>query len=132
MNKKVEKIKKVLEIAKENGCFCYLYAKDTATWGYIIFPDETVMYVQNGYFGGYDFSIQYIPSRRTGSGCSCHGDNPDSISESEISWEKLLELKAEGLKFARELGAEMPYDPIDYIQKLWCYSDLLYVRRKIK
>ncbi len=122
---KVEKIKKVLEIAKENGCHCYLYAKDSWTWGYIIFPDETIMYVQCGYFWGYDFGIKYIPSRETGNGCSCHGDNPDSIPTSEITWEKILELKAEGLKFAKKLGAKMYTGFDDWKQNCYCFSKLI-------
>lgn len=122
---KVEKIKKVLKLASDHDCLCFLYAKGTSTWGYILFPDKkTIMYVQNGYFWGYDFSIQYIPSRQTGSGCSCHGDNPDSIPESEITWEKLVELKAEGLRFARELRARMYNDSFSYIFNLWCHDDL--------
>ena len=98
----------ILQIAKENGCECYITPADDAyNYGHIIFPDGVVMYVQNGYYGGYDFCISYIPSSKNGTGCMC---NEESISV--VDWNELLKQKRDGLNFARKLKAEL-YPTVD-------------------
>lgn len=98
----------ILKIAKGNGCECYVTpGNDAYDYGYMIFPDGVVMYVQPGDFCGYDFSISYIPSRKNGTGCMC---NEESISV--VDWNELLKQKRDGLNFARKLKADF-YPTVD-------------------
>ncbi len=94
----------ILNIAKANGCEVYkAKSGELPEYGTIIFPDETIMGVSLSFFG-YDFTIEYVPSKENGTGCMCNGD--DGVTDT-IDWAKLLELKEAGLKFARELGAKL-------------------------
>ena len=114
-------IVEILKLAKENGCESYITKADDAyDYGFMIFPDDTVMYIQNGDFWGWDFTIEYIPSRQTGTGCRC---NDESISA--VDWNTLLELKADGLKFARRLGAKMYKSADEFKAKHWKFEDMV-------
>ena len=122
MEAKRKMVLDVLQLAKANGCECYMIKPNANyAYGYIIFPDGTPMYVQKGWFWGLDFSISYIPSRETGSGCSCHGE--DSISADDIDWQMLLSLKNRGLAFARNLKAKL-YPNVDtFIKGRWNWEN---------
>lgn len=113
----------ILKIAKGNGCECYVTpGNDAYDYGYMIFPDGVVMYVQPGDFWGYDFSISYIPSRETGTGCRC---NEESLTT--IDWDTLLEQKAEGLRFARKLKAKL-YPTVDGWKKnSWNFDKMVQI-----
>lgn len=86
----------------------------------MIFPDNTVMYIQNGDFWGFDFSIEYKPSRETGTGCRC---NDESICT--IDWAELLTQKAEGLAFAKKLGAKLYYNADEWKSRQWNFDNLI-------
>ncbi len=111
----------ILKTAKANGCECYVTPGDDAyNYGFIIFPDNTVMYVQNGDFWGFDFTIEYIPSRQNGSGCRC---NDESVSI--VDWEELLEQKRKGLTFANELGAKLYKSADEWKRKHWNFDKMV-------
>ena len=112
----------VLRLAKANGCEVFITPfESNYDYGFMIFHEtmkmgrfsypisDTIMYIQNGDFWGFDFSIEYIPSKETGTGCRC---NEESICE--IDWETLLEQKREGLEFANKLGAKMYHDANEF------------------
>ena len=113
----------ILKIAKGNGCECYVTpGNDAYDYGYMIFPDGVVMYVQPGDFWGYDFSISYIPSRENGTGCRC---NEESLTT--VDWNTLLEQKAEGLRFARRLKAKL-YPTVDSWKKnSWSFDKMVQI-----
>ena len=113
----------VLKLAKANGCECYITpAESNYDYGYMIFPDGIVMYIQNGDFLGWDFSIEYIPSRETGTGCFC---NEESITS--IDWNGLLEQKADGLKFAKELKARFYKSADEFKAKRWNFGKMVQI-----
>lgn len=113
----------ILKMAKENGCECYVTPGDDAyNYGFIIFPDEVVMYLQNGDFWGYDFSIEYIPSREHGSGCRC---NEESITV--VDWDELLHQKAEGLAYARKLGVRLYPSAATFKAKHWNFDKMVQI-----
>lgn len=52
-----------------------VYDVPDTKYGFIITPDgHSVIYVQEDYFYGYTFSLQYKPSREYGTGCRCLED----------------------------------------------------------
>ena len=111
----------ILQIAKENGCECYITPGDDAyNYGYMIFHDGVVMYVQNGDFWGYDFDISYIPSKKNGTGCRC---NEESVSI--VDWDELLKQKEEGLKFARKLKADFYPTVDDWKRHSWSFDKMV-------
>lgn len=113
----------ILKLAKENGCECYITPGDDAyDYGFIIFPDDVVMYIQNGDFWGFDFTIEYIPSRQNGSGCRC---NEESITV--VDWDELLHQKADGLAYARKLGARFYPSAATFKAKLWNFDKMVQI-----
>lgn len=116
-------IVEILKLAKENGCECYITPGDDAyDYGFIIFPDDVVMYVQNGDFWGFDFSIQYVPSQGNGTGCRC---NEESVSF--VDWLELMKQKRNGLTFANYLGAKMYKSADEWKRKHWNFDKMVQI-----
>lgn len=111
----------VLQLAKVNGCECYITNHDSGyDYGFMVFQDGVIMYIQNGDFWGWDFSIEYIPSRENGTGCRC---NEESVCS--IDWNGLLQQKADGLAFARKLGAKLYRSADEWKAKKWNFEKLI-------
>lgn len=120
-------ILEILTLAAQHGCECYITPEAKPgelpyAYGFIVFPDETVMYVQNGYYWGFEFSIQYKPNENTGSGCAC---NEDPVSE--VTWWKLLDLRKSGLIFAKDLGATSYRSADEWKRRQWNFGKLVRV-----
>ena len=124
---------KVLDLAKENGCEVYITPFESMyDYGFIIFPKElikelkepcpidTIMCIELGDFWGWNFSIEYIPSKETGVGCRC---NEDSICE--IDWEELLHQRKEGLEFAGRLNASLYTSAESFKKKHWGFDKMI-------
>ncbi len=112
----------ILNLAKENGCECYITNPECGyDYGFMVFPvDGTIMYVQNGDFWGYKFTIEYRPSRETGTGCACT-DEPVT----EITWDALVSMKFSGQMFALSLGAKFYSSPEEWKKAKWNFKDLI-------
>ena len=116
-------IVEILKLAKANGCECYVTSGDDMyDYGFMIFPDGVVMYIQNGDFWGYDFSIPYIPSRENGSGCRCN-----DVSVSVVDWLELLKQKRDGLAFAKHLGAKMYKSADEWKSNSWSFNKMVQI-----
>lgn len=116
-------IVEILKLAKENGCECYItHGDDAYDYGFIIFPDDVVMYVQNGDFFGFDFSIQYPQSNGLGTGCRC---NEESVIM--VDWLELLKQKRDGLAFANYLGAKLFKSVDEWKQKQWNFDKMVQI-----
>lgn len=60
------------ELAKEIKPFgfrCFLYDHDYGNWLSVITPNGSWLEIFHGYYGGYDITYEYVPSRDFGSGC---------------------------------------------------------------
>lgn len=90
---------KILSSLTPYGYKCY--ATSRGDWGYIITPNDNVLYLQHNYFGGWSFMLEYLPSRECGSGCQCLKDPVSDITEDTVK-----RAETEGLLFAQKLGAE--------------------------
>ncbi|NCB43595.1 MAG: hypothetical protein EOM59_13395 [Clostridia bacterium] len=70
-------------------------------WVFAVSPSGNVLYVQNDWFGGYTVSLQYVPSRKNGSGCR---DNTFDVF-GEITVDNLQKAERANVNFAHKLGA---------------------------
>lgn len=99
---KKEFIRNILLMAKENGYKAYECTRSDSAYGWIITPQNNIVYIQKGDFFGCDMSLKYVPSRQTGTGCRC---NEEPLTEINLAVLKGIEM--EGLNFARRLGAKL-------------------------
>lgn len=117
-------IMQVLEFAKANGYKCYFVdaKRIMSAYGYMITPKGNVMYVQTGDFGGWEFSIPYVPSREHGSGCMC-------LEEPvfEVDVETLRKAEEEGLAFAGRLKATQYANAEQWLRCYWDKDSLVEV-----
>lgn len=122
--RRIERRKNLIEVfnlAKANGCECYFTPEESNyDYGFMIFPDGTIMYGQNGDFWGWKFSIEYKPSREAGTGCSCN-DEPVT----EIDWNTLVAIKNSGLAYAHRLGANMYSSGDEWKRRYWNFDKLI-------
>jgi hypothetical protein len=81
---------------------------------YIITPSDNVLYIQNGDFSGLNASLEYIPSRNTGSGCRCNDEPFYTIDAATLK-----ELERDGMKFARRLNAHFYTGSAAWLAKYW-------------
>ena len=123
----------VLRLAKANGCEVFITPfESNYDYGFMIFHEtmkmgrfsypisDTIMYIQNGDFWGFDFSIEYKPSRKTGTGCRC---NDESICE--VDWDTLISLRRDGLDFAEKLNAKLWENADEWKAHQWNFSTLI-------
>ena len=101
---KIKNIEKVLNAAKEQGALMTIITRENSIggcWGWILTKNKNLLYVQNDYFGGVSFSLQYTPSRENGSGCGAGEERQDPNNINIDAIEK------SGLNFAHRLGAKL-------------------------
>ncbi len=114
-------VEKVLALAAENGYKAFR-VEDHDTFGYIITPDDNVMSVCRGTWGGVTFTLNYIPSKEHGQGCSCKDEDIYRVP----SLEELKDLELAGINFAKRLNAK-PFNNSDqwYKQNYWQQKGML-------
>lgn len=71
MNKEheIEFYKGLAKEIKSQGFRCFLYNKESYAWLYVITPNNSLLYIDNGEFGGFNIIYEYKPSKEFGSGC---------------------------------------------------------------
>ena len=109
----------VLNLAAANG-YTAFKVKNHDTFGFLITPDKNILTVNRGTWGGVHITFDYIPSRKTGSGCSCEDDD---IYEIDIEYLKKLEI--EGFKFAKRLKATFYSSPEAWFNESYWKNDLI-------
>lgn len=105
----------------KNGFKCFiLKEKSDYMYGHVITPNDNVIYIQRDTFHwrGWTFSLQYKPSKNTGSGCQCLEEPVNAITV-----ETILQAEKEGLAFAKKLKATLYKNSQEYIEKLWNKSE---------
>ena len=100
---KIKNIEKALSVAKEQGALKTAITRENnigGCWGWILTKNKNLLYVQNDYFWGVNFSLKYKPSRENGSGCGAGEErqDPNNIDIEEI--------EKSGLRFANSLKAK--------------------------
>ena len=90
------------------------YDVGSETYCFIVTPSDNVLYVQAEQFGGYNFSLQYRPSRECGTGCQCL-EEPVST----IDLETVIKAEQEGLAFANRLHAPRWNNSEEWANKYW-------------
>lgn len=100
---KIKNIEKALTAAKEQGAIKTAITRENTIggcWGWILTKNKNLLYVENGYLWGVDFSLKYKPSRENGSGCRAGEErqDPDKINIDTI--------EQSGLSFAHSLKAK--------------------------
>lgn len=122
-----EVVKQILEFAAmQKGYKAYVVDNDEYYYGYIITPRDNVLCVTPAEFWGAFISLKYVPSKNTGSGCSCHGNvvfGEHYVMEIK-DIETLVSLENEGLKYAVELKAKMYKNSRECLEKLWDKEEL--------
>lgn len=81
---------------------------------YIITPADNVLCVSLDEFFGMNAALEYIPDRKTGSGCRCNDDPFFALDAA-----KLEELEKGGMKFARKLKARFYTGSAAWLAKYW-------------
>lgn len=123
---------------KPLGFRCFLYNEDTSIWLYILTPNNSLLYLDNADFGGFNITYEYVPSRNFGSGCRCNENalyevTADTLLKAEQygrnyssrGWTKVKN-KYDG-KYHRENVIRHPEhytDAIKALKERWCYDKL--------
>ena len=117
--KKEYEIEFYKELAKEikpQGFKCFLYNEDTSAWLYIITPNNSWLYVDNGEYGGYNITYEYEPSRDFGSGCRY---NDDALYE--ITADTLIKAEKYGKSYGHRgwINVSNTYDGRSHRENVW-------------
>ena len=92
-------VRDVLAFGAKNGYKAYA-VNGHDTFGYLVTPNDNVLVVNKGDFGGVTFTFAYVPSKETGTGCSCCDD-----AQYKVNLNILERLERDGLDFAKKIGA---------------------------
>jgi len=111
-----------MENLSKEGFKCFILKENSNyMYGYVVTPKDNIIYIQRDTFNwrGWTFSLQYVPSRQTGSGCQCLEEPVH-----EINAEIILQAEQEGLKFARKLKAKLYNSSQEFFENKWNIADL--------
>ena len=114
-------MKSVIETMKQAGYTVYAashrdgLSSDTSGYVFAITPNDNILYVQRGEFGGWEISLRYTPSRKNGSGCRANDNQPYNA----ITLDILQEAERENLAFARKLKATLYKSSEEWRRGYW-------------
>lgn len=108
--------KQLAQEIKPLGFRCFLYHNDTFAWLYVITPNDSLLYIDEAEFSGYNIAYEYKPTAEFGSGCRCN-ENPLY----EITAETLLKAEQYGKGYGYEgwVNVLNQYDGKRHREKLW-------------
>lgn len=103
----------VLSMAKENGYKVLKPNKADSKSAFLITPSGNILSVYDEYFGGCNLSLRYVPSKKSGTGCSAY--NP---YECPVIWtmSMIAEKEQELLKWAKRMKVEFYASPEAFIE----------------
>ena len=112
----IEFYKELANEIKSQGFRCFLYDEDTSAWLYIITPNNSWLYVDNGEYGGYNIIYEYEPSRDFGSGCRY---NDDALYE--ITADTLIKAEKYGKSYGYRgwMNVSNTYDGRSHRENVW-------------
>ena len=112
----IEFYKELANEIKSQGFRCFLYDEDTSAWLYIITPNNSWLYVDNGEYGGYNITYKYEPSRDFGSGCRY---NDGALYE--ITADTLIKAEKYGKSYGHRgwINVSNTYDGRSHRENVW-------------
>ena len=118
MNNKheIDFYKKLAEEVKPQWFKCFLYNENTSAWLYIITPNNSWLYIDEAYLGGYNIVYNYSPSKDFGSGCG-YNDKPLY----EITSDTLYKAEQYGKNYGYHGWKNVPnrYDGKTHRENVW-------------
>lgn len=105
-------IKEILKMAMKNG-YKALMCKGKEGYGFLITPNGNVMMINEEYFSGYNISLKYVPSAKSGTGCAAYDEYN---APTEYTMELIEEKEQELLKWARRMKVEFYASPEAFIE----------------
>lgn len=85
-----------------------VYQIDKREYAFIVTPKANVLCVQRATWGeGFIFTFNYKPSRKCGTGCSCHDKDTWDWGLKAVTIKGIEELEEEGYRYAKRLRAEL-------------------------
>jgi hypothetical protein len=120
-----ELIQSMEELTK-NGFKCFILKENCSyLYGFIITHNDNIIYIQRGSFKflGWNTTLKYKPSQKTGNGCGCL-DNPFQ----KITTDIILQSEKEGLQFARKLKANLYKSSEEFFETLWNKEDMIEIK----
>ena len=120
----MSKVREMLEtIAKMEGYKVYT-VKGHESFGFVITPLDNVLVVNKANFGnGVTFTLEYKPSQKCGSGCSCMEDDYD-FGVTDITETELKGYENDGMVFARKLKAPLYKNSTEWMTTTYWKKDL--------
>lgn len=108
--------KELAEEVKPQGFRCFLYNEDTSVWLYIITPNNSWLYIDEAYLGGYNITYNYNTSAAFGSGC---GYNDEPLHE--ITSDTLYKAEQYGKDYGCRGWKNVPnrYDGKTHRENVW-------------
>ena len=71
-NEEIDFYKRLANELISQGFRCFLYDEDIYAWLYVITPNNSWLYIDNGDYSGYNIYYEYKPSKDFGTGCRCN------------------------------------------------------------
>ena len=112
----------IIEMLKKNGYTVYAsksrdntLSHETTGYVFAVSPSDNILYIQRGYFGGWEISLQYQPSKKNGSGCRTNDLQPYN----DVTIEVMKEAERENLSYARQLHATLYESIEDWKRGYW-------------
>lgn len=115
---------KLLNLMKEctkNNFKCYV-VKEINSYGFIITPNDNVMFISYSPVLGYKLSLEYLPSRKTGTSCSTRSEI------CSLSVDDILQIEKECLAYAKQLGANFYKNSESWYETYWNKKNLIEVK----
>jgi hypothetical protein len=116
-------LEEALRALLHHGYSCYTIRSDDDLGrpsGFIITPDNSVLYVHNEYFGGWNFTYEYRQSREHGTGCQCLEQ-----AANDVSLETVKRAEYQGKSYALRLKASLYSSPDAWKRAYWAKERLV-------
>ena len=101
-------IKGIMDVAKANGYKGY-EVEGHEGFAFLVTPKRNVLVINKSQWGtGVNFSFEYKPNKKSGSGCSCHLTTDEwDFGCTKVTAKQLAKYETIGYKFALRLKAPL-------------------------
>jgi hypothetical protein len=117
----IRQIQDMAKLLSPNGYTCY--AVPGEDYAFLFTPAGNVLAVNHKYFGGWNFSFEYVPSKKNGTGCQCYAKSVLVLDLETVQTAERL-----GEAFANRLEAIRYKSPQDWMNKHWEKDRLVLIK----